>query len=109
MAKQSSSSTTITVDTNQVRNAADTLKGINNRMDSDFSSVVNAINKVNGSWDGTASNKAISKFNKIKREFMGSSGRKAVMNNFIKFLCSAVAIDYDATETANTELSSMFR
>lgn len=109
MAKQSSSGTTITVDTNQVRNAADILKGINNRMDSDFNSVVSAINKMNASWDGNASNKAISKFNKIKKEYMGSNGRKAVMNTFIKFLCSAVAIDYDTTEAGNTELSNMFK
>lgn len=100
---------TILVNTDNVRAAVSELTSINNSLESDFQNVINAINKVDGVWDGTASIQAISKFNKIKSDFCGSSGRKAIMNNYIQFLCNAVAIDYDGTEQVNTNLSELFK
>ena len=100
---------TIMVNTGNVRTAVSTLTGINNGLETDFTNVINAINKLDSQWDGNASAKAISKFNKIKSDFCGSNGRKAIMNNYIKFLCDAVAIDYDATEQTNTSLSELFK
>lgn len=99
----------IDVNTQNVRNCADTLTNINNNIEKCFSNVTKALNKLDGSWDSKASSKAISKFNKIKSDFCGETGRKAIMNNYIKFLQNAVAADYESTEQANTNLSELFK
>lgn len=100
---------TIQVNTTAVRNAVTTLNTLNNDMDSSFSSVTKAISNLDSNWDGSAASKAISKFNEMKSNFMGNGGRKAVMKQYIDFLAKAVADDYDSTETANTNLSNLFK
>lgn len=100
---------TIMVNTDNVRTTVAELTGINNSLESDFQNVISAISKLDGVWDGTASAKAISKFNKIKSDFCGANGRKAIMKSYINFLCNAVAIDYDGTEQVNTSLSELFK
>lgn len=99
----------IQVNTNNVRNAVNTLTTLNNGMDKSFNSVTQAMSNLNSSWDGTASSKAMSKFNKMKNDFMGSGGRKAVMHQYIDFLAKVVADDYDTTESANTSLANLFK
>ena len=109
MAKKASFNGIITVDTNKVRATVTSVNTINNNLEKDFNAVVNAISKLDSSWDGSASAKAISKFNKIKSDYCGSSGRKAVMQNYLKFLSDAVAIGYETTESTNTKLSGLFK
>ena len=107
--KGSAGASTIKVDTSAVRNAVTTLTSLNNDMDKAFDNVKSAMSKLDSNWDGSASSKAISKFNKIKNDYLGTSGRKAVMNTYIIFLSSAVATDYEATESTNTSLGSLFK
>lgn len=107
--KGSAGASTIKVDTSAVRNAVTTLTSLNNDMDKAFDNVKSAMSKLDSNWDGTASSKAMSKYNKIRNDFMGTSGRKAVMNTYIKFLSSVVATDYEATETTNTNLANLFK
>ncbi len=99
----------IQVNTAKVRSAVNTLTNLNNDMDKSFESVNKTMSSLNASWDGTASSAAMSKFNSLKNAFMGSSGRKAVMHQYISFLSKAVADDYDTTEAANTSLSNLFK
>ena len=99
----------IQVDTNLVRSSVTSLDGINNNLESAFDSVIKSVNKLNSSWEGSASSKAISKFNKIKSDFCGASGRKAIMQSYIKFLSDAVATGYEATEDTNIKLSELFK
>lgn len=99
----------IHVNTDTVRNTVTTLTTLNRDMDNSFSNVAAAISNLDNNWDGTAASKAIPKFNKIKSDFMGSSGRNAVMKQYIDFLSKVVADDYDATETTNTSLSNLFK
>lgn len=99
----------IHVNTDTVRNTVTILTTLNGDMDNSFSSVASAISNLDNNWDGTAASKAIPEFNKIKSNFMGSSGRKAVMKQYIDFLSKIVADDYDATETTNTSLSNLFK
>lgn len=100
---------TIRVNTSVVRNTVNTLSKLNNDMDQSFNTVNQAMTKLNNTWDGSAASKAMTKFNRMKGEFMGSGGRKAVMNQYISFLTKAVADDYDVTETANTSLANLFK
>ncbi|MBQ5994615.1 MAG: WXG100 family type VII secretion target [Clostridia bacterium] len=100
----------VKVDTNAVRTAVDTLSSINKDIDNSFSSVQNAMNKLNSTWDGAAAAKANSKLNTIKKNFVGTGGgRYQVMEQYIKFLANAVALDYETTEDTNTKLSEMFK
>lgn len=100
---------TINVDTNLVRNTVASLDKINNNLENDFDNVIKAVNKLDSSWDGSASAKTISQFNRIKSNFCGASGRKAVMQNYLKFLSDAVALGYESTEDANVKLSELFK
>lgn len=110
MAKKSSSNdSNIKVNTTKINAAISTLTSLNNGMETDFDSIVTAVSKMDSSWDGTASSKAISKFNKLKADCKGSSGRKAVMNQYIKFLTNNVMTDYETTEKTNTDFASMFK
>ena len=76
MAKKttSNSGTGIKINTTNVRNVADKLTSLNNGIENDFDNICLAINNLDLSWDGSASNNAISKFNKFKSESKGGSG-----------------------------------
>lgn len=100
----------INVDTGVVRDTVRSLQTINKNIDNDFNSVTSAMNKLNGTWSGSAANKANDKFNNIKKKFTGpNGGRRKVMDTYIQFLAEAVAMDYETTESVNTKLSDMFK
>lgn len=99
----------IQVNTTAVRNTVTTLTTLNNGMDQAFDSVTHAMSSLNSNWDGSASSKAMSKFNRMKSDFMGNGGRKAVMRQYIEFLAKVVADDYDTTENTNTSLANLFK
>ena len=100
---------TISVNTNKLYETAMNLQAINSQIDSDFEAVNFAVSRMNASWDGAAGNSAESEFNKIRNECFGSNGRRAVMNNYINFLSSDVATNYEMTENTNSQLSSLFK
>lgn len=99
----------IQVNTNNVRATASSLITINNNIESEFDNVKQAINKMNASWEGSAATSSMSEFNRIKSNFCGGNGRMAVMNKYINFLQSAVALDYETTELGNTKLADLFK
>ena len=107
--KTASNGSNIKVNTAKVRNVADELASLNRGIENDFDNICTAVANMDSSWDGAASNNAVSKFNKLKSECKSSTGRKAVMQQHIKFLKVNVAGDYENTENANRDLSSLFR
>lgn len=109
MAKSSSNNGIIKVDTDKVRTVVTDVDKINNNLEKSFESVINSVRNLDASWDSSASSKAITKFNKIKSDFCGPSGRKAVVQNYLKFLSNSVAIGYETTEGTNTKLSELFK
>ena len=100
---------TIHINTENVRTTVTTLTSLNNGMETDFETVKNTMSSLEGCWEGAASNKAISAFNKLKSDFCGGNGRKVIMQNYIKFLSESVALDYEITEQTNTSLSDLFK
>ena len=100
---------TIHINTENVRTTVTTLTSLNNGMETDFETVKNTMSSLEGCWEGAASNKAISAFNKLKSDFWGGNGRKVIMQNYIKFLSESVALDYEITEQTNTSLSDLFK
>ena len=99
----------IHINTENVRTTVTTLTSLNNGMETDFETVKNTMSSLEGCWEGAASNKAISAFNKLKSDFCGGNGRKVIMQNYIKFLSESVALDYEITEQTNTSLSDLFK
>lgn len=99
----------IIINTTKINIAIDTLSALNKGMDTDFNEISNVVGKLGSSWSGRASGKAISQFNKLKTNYNGSGGRKAVMNQYINFLKSNVMADYESTEKINTDFASLFK
>ena len=66
--------------------------------------------KLDSKWNGPASNAAMSKYNELKKAYIGTGGsRYQVLEQYCKFLAQAVAMDYEVVERENTKLSDMFK
>lgn len=110
MSAKNISSGSIKVNTDVVKTVANKLSKINSDLDKGYSKVEKTMQKVDSAWDGPASKAAISKFNSIsKAYFYGDASRKKVLNEYIRFLTDAVALDYEITEKNNITLADMFK
>ena len=87
--------------------AANTIKLNNSQMRDNFQNVQTAISQLNNSWDGSAANATIGKFNEIKTKFMDA--RYAVLDNYVNFLLQQVGEGYTQTENANVSLADQFK
>lgn len=95
------------VNAEQVIASANRIKNLNDQMRDDFSNVQDAIKKLDGTWDGSAANNAISKFNAIKNSYCDA--RYNVVDNFVAFLHQQVGEGYTQTEAANKSLADQFK
>ena len=98
---------TLKVNTDLAVRAANTIKLNNSQMRDNFQNVQTAISQLNNSWDGSAANAAIGKFNEIKTKFMDA--RYAVLDNYVNFLLQQVGEGYTQTENANVSLADQFK
>lgn len=87
--------------------AANNIKSLNGQIRDGFGSVKNAINKLNNTWDGGASDSAISKFNEIESNYCNA--RYNVMNDYVFFLLQQVGEGYTNTEAVNVSLADQFK
>ena len=95
------------VNTDAVVATAGKIQACNNQMRDGFETVKSAISKLDNSWDGSASVKAISKFNHIGSSFCDS--RYKVLDNYVNFLLQQVGQGYEQTETTNKSLADQFK
>lgn len=95
------------INTEAVVTAAEHIRNINNQIRDGFSSVQEAVSRLDSSWDGSAATGAINKFNEIKMKL--PDVRYNVMNNYATFLLQQVGEGYTQTETANTSLADAFK
>lgn len=95
------------VDAEQVVATANRIKNYNNQMRDGFSSVQEAITRLDGTWDGSAATNAIRKFNAIKNSYC--EARYSVVDNFVSFLHQQVGEGYTQTEAANKSLADQFK
>lgn len=95
------------VDAEQVVATANRIKNLNNQMRDGFSSVQDAITRLDGTWDGSAATNAISKFNAIKNAYCDA--RYNVVDSFVAFLHQQVGEGYTQTEAANKSLADQFK
>lgn len=87
--------------------AANNIKSCNTQMRDKFSTMQNAITKLDSSWDGSAATATISKFNEIKANY--HEARYNVLDNYVNFLLSQVDEGYTQTENANISLAERFK
>lgn len=95
------------VNAGQVIASANKIKNLNDQMRDGFSSVQDAITRLDGVWDGSAATNAISKFNSIKNSYCDS--RYKVVDNFVAFLHQQVGEGYVQTENVNKSLADAFK
>lgn len=95
------------VDAEQVIASANRIKNLNDQMRDGFSSVQDAITRLDGTWDGSAATNTISKFNAIKNSYCDA--RYNVVDNFVAFLYQQVGEGYTQTEAANKSLADQFK
>ncbi len=95
------------VDAEQVVATANRIKNLNDQMRDRFSSVQDAITRLDGTWDGSAATNAISKFNDIKNSYCDA--RYNVVDNFVAFLHQQVGEGYTQTEAVNKSLADRFK
>lgn len=97
----------VKVDAERVIAAANRIKNLNNQMRAEFKSVQDAISRLDSSWDGSAANNAIRKFNAIKNSYCDA--RYNVIDNFVAFLHQQVGEGYIQTEATNKSLADQFK
>ena len=97
----------VKINTDVVITTSEKLKLLNEEMRDGFNSVQKAIIQLNNSWDGSASEATISKFNEIKVKFCDA--RYIVLNNYANFLLNQVGEGYNQTEKANVSLAEQFK
>ena len=97
----------VKVSTDVVEDVANKLKKINNDIRNQFSDVESAMRKLDSSWDGSASTKAIGKFNSLKGTYCDN--RYKVVDNFANFLLHQVGEGYVQTESVNISLADAFK
>ena len=101
----------ITVNTDKIRECANSISNYNDKIDDAFKNVIKAISNIEGSWFGTAKDNTIAKFNEIKKYYIDNSGtsRKSSINQYVKFLSEYVGDVYDEVEISNTSLADAFK
>lgn len=97
----------IKINTAIVRSTAAQISSVNNKMNNDFFAVDSAINALNRSWDGSASDIAMRKFQSIKNNFYNN--RFNVVNDMVNFMLKQVGEGYESTETAVSSAASAFK
>lgn len=99
--------TSIKINTDSVVNAAANIKTINGQIRDRFPDVQTAMNRLDGSWDGSAATSAMRKFNEIKNNY--PSARYTVLDNYVNFLLQQVGQGYNETEEVNKSLADAFK
>ena len=95
------------VDVEQVVNTANRIKKLNTEMKDGFSSVQDAIKKLDDTWESSAATNAMTKFNAIKNSYC--EARYTVVDNFVAFLHQQVGQGYTQTENVNKSLAEQFK
>ena len=97
----------IRIDTDAAVAAAGRIEKINDEINNEFESVLKAIQNLDASWDGNASNNAIKRFSAIRKQCCES--RYRVLKNYSTLLLNAVGQGYESTETSNISLANQFK
>ena len=101
----------IKIDTDKVRETANLISSNNQKLDNEFKPVENAISYLENGWVSPAKDFCVSKFNKLKTTYIGSSStsRYSSIEEYVRFLREYIGDVYDEVESDNTSLADAFK
>lgn len=97
----------MTLDTEQVRSIATQIENDNNSLKEKLEQTKATINALSQTWTGTASDETRSSYEGFANKFFQQY--YDVLDQYVKFLRTNVAEQYEQTEQANTKLSDAFK
>ena len=97
----------IKINTGAVSTAATQIAKINQNINNDFSMVESAMNTLNRSWDGGASDNAIRKYQNIKNNYY--QNRYNVIQQLVNFMRKQAGEGYEKTEQAIQSAAAAFK
>ena len=86
--------------------AASKIESLNNQLQDKLGSVTTAVERVQNSWEGEASTKAVSLFNGDVKQ--AAEAQAAAVRNFVLFLRGRTVEGYGAVEQKNISLADAF-
>lgn len=97
----------MTLDTEQVRSIAAQIENDNNSLKEKLEQTKSTINALSQTWTGTASEETRSSYEGFANKFFQQY--YDVLDQYVKFLRTNVAEQYEQTEQVNTKLSDAFK
>lgn len=98
---------TIKISTDQVEVIATSIENNNKKLKQTLEDSRTAIISLEKTWQGEASQATISAYNSFATNFF--ENYYETIDAYVKFLRQNVSADYQATETANTNLADAFK
>lgn len=95
------------IDTEAISATAGNLRRYNTQIRDSLPSVRNAIDRMDGAWDGKAANMAVISFRNIVNTY--NSARYRALENYATLLTTHVGQGYEETETKNQSLADRFK
>lgn len=91
----------------EVRQIAQRVEDLNNDLSMVLKNSQSTINNLSNIWRGRASNATIGAYNDFAKNYFEQYAR--LLQDYVTFLRTSVADDYDLTENTNVDLGQAFR
>ena len=98
---------TIKINTNQVDAIATSIEKKKKKLKSTLEESQSAIKSLSSTWQGEASQATIAAYDSFAANYF--QNYYDIIDSYVKFLRQNVSIDYQSTETANTNLADAFK
>lgn len=97
----------ITVNTEQVEQIANSIEGLNTRLREELDNCKATIDNLKNIWEGDASRETIASFDEFATKYF--QNYQDIITQYVKFLRTNVAQGYFDTETQNIGLADAFK
>lgn len=95
------------INAQRVTTQAGKIKGYNDKIKEQFSSVETAVGKLDDKWNSPSASTAMDKFSTIKNTY--NDARYQVIDDYVAFLNQQVGVGYTQTESLNKTLAAQFK
>lgn len=97
----------IKVNTDQVAQIANTIEGLNKKLDEQLKNSQATIKSLSNTWEGEAAQATVSSFDAFASKYF--QNYYDIIDNYVKFLKTNVDAGYFETETGNTQLADVYK
>ena len=98
---------TIKISTDQVEAIATSVDNSNKKLKATLEESKSAMKSLNSTWQGEAAQATVAAYDSFAAKYF--QNYHDVIDSYVKFLRQNVSADYQATETANTNLADAFK